>query len=257
MKQKLIMIRYLVITFFLVALMFADQQSTPANAATIKKPVIQTKKSTVTTTTLNWKKVPNVAGYRVYRFNTTTGLYQRIATTKKTTFKDTKRKANTTYYYRVRAYQRVNGKNIFGKYSKVCKIKTTKSKSYVLSEQAKEMITALNKLRTDHNLTTLELSTDLTKIADLRAIELVEKFSHTRPNGSSCFTILKENSVTYSIAAENLAKGYTNVDDVLKGWYESDGHRENLLHESVRKVGIGYYTNPADGITYWVQIFTN
>lgn len=83
------------------------------------------KKSKVT---LQWKKVKGATGYAIYR-KIKGGKYKRIATVKgNTTFKYTDKDLtkDSIYYYKIRAYRKVDGKNYYGKYSTVKKITITK-----------------------------------------------------------------------------------------------------------------------------------
>ena len=61
-------------------------------------------------------------------------------------------------------------------------------------------------------LGTLILDYDLCKAAQIRANEIVSKFSHTRPNGSSCFTVLEDCSISYSSCGENIAAGTSSSE---------------------------------------------
>lgn len=70
---------------------------------------------------LEWKAVKGVTGYRVYRASSKKGIYQAIGTSKKTSYRDGKTATGRTYYYKVRAYKKVNGKNVYGNYSKAKK----------------------------------------------------------------------------------------------------------------------------------------
>ena len=82
-----------------------------------------TKSSAVT---LTWSKVARADGYRIYRYNSKTKKYEKIATVKgnKTfSYKDTKLKKGSTMKYKVRAYKTYNGTNYYGAYSEVVSIK--------------------------------------------------------------------------------------------------------------------------------------
>lgn len=82
-----------------------------------------TKSSAVT---LTWSKVARAGGYRIYRYNSKTKKYEKIATVKgnKTfSYKDTKLKKGSTMKYKVRAYKTYNGTNYYGAYSEVVSIK--------------------------------------------------------------------------------------------------------------------------------------
>ena len=117
-----------------------------------------------------------------------------------------------------------------------------------------ERIVALvNEARVQNNLCAVSLDVELSQAAQARANECVQKFSHTRPDGTKCFTVLGEMGISYSYAAENIAYGQKSADEVMKDWLNSAGHRANILNTHVTKVGIGYID--VDGRIYWVQIF--
>lgn len=82
-----------------------------------------TKSSAVT---LTWSKVARAGGYQIYRYNSKTKKYEKIATVKgnKTfSYKNTKLKKGSTMKYKVRAYKTYNGTNYYGAYSEVVSIK--------------------------------------------------------------------------------------------------------------------------------------
>lgn len=62
---------------------------------------------------LSWKKIKNAAGYQVYRSTSLNGKYKKVKEYKSgsaNTYSDTKAKFNKTYYYKVRAYEKVKVK---------------------------------------------------------------------------------------------------------------------------------------------------
>lgn len=97
--------------------------------------------------------------------------------------------------------------------------------------------------------------TDITAAANVRAKEIVQKFSHTRPNGSSFGTVLKEQGVSFRGSGENIAWGQKSPEQVMNGWMNSEGHRANILNKNYKNIGVGYYQNEK-GVNYWVQLFT-
>lgn len=116
-----------------------------------------------------------------------------------------------------------------------------------------EILEEVNEQRELNGLASLTLSKEITNSANVRANELIEYYSHTRPDGSECFTAL-ENNVGYR--GENIAAGYTSADDVMDGWMNSEGHRANILSENFGKLGVGYaYDSSTDYKNYWVQMF--
>lgn len=110
----------------------------------------------------------------------------------------------------------------------------------------------------------LTLDENLCKAAAIRAEEIVKNFSHTRPNGSACFTVLKDCSIRYGLAAENIAAGSSAGSVTFNQWkedgkpYSGQGHRRNMLNKDAKKIGIAYAYSPAAPYKYyWVMILTN
>jgi uncharacterized protein YkwD len=87
----------------------------------------------------------------------------------------------------------------------------------------------------------------------IRAEEIIQSFSHTRPNGTKFYTVF-EGLYDYRMIGENLAAGFTSASSVVSGWMNSEGHRANILKEDYTEIGIGIKKDSA-GRLYWVQIF--
>lgn len=69
---------------------------------------------------LTWSNELFISGYQIYRSTSKNGTYTKISTLKgasKKTYTDKKVKKGKTYYYKVRAYAKLNGKTIPGKFS--------------------------------------------------------------------------------------------------------------------------------------------
>lgn len=92
----------------------------------------------------------------------------------------------------------------------------------------------------------------LQKAAGVRGDEMPVLYEHTRPNGSKAYTALSENGISHSSAAENIAMGAPNAEEVVLGWMNSPGHKANILTAKLRYMGTGF-TN--EGTPYWVQLF--
>ncbi len=121
-----------------------------------------------------------------------------------------------------------------------------------------QVVALINQERAAAGLGQITQNASLDAVAQIRAQEIVSSFSHTRPNGSSCFTVLEENGITFMAVGENIAAGYGTPAEVMTGWMNSEGHRANILSTSFGQVGIGYYTDPNSTYgSYWVQVFMN
>ena len=53
---------------------------------------------------------------------------------------------------------------------------------------------------------------------------------------------------------ENIAKGQTSVLEVMVDWWNSEGHRNNILNSSFQTVGVGM--DFSTSTPTWTQIFT-
>lgn len=123
-----------------------------------------------------------------------------------------------------------------------------------VQEAAEAVASLVHAARQDAGLSELELDADLCAAAQARAQEIAQSFSHTRPDGSSCFTILEEFGISYRAAGENIAMGQRTPEEVMDGWMNSSGHRANILNGTFTSIGVGYYVDGA-GAAHWVQIF--
>lgn len=119
-----------------------------------------------------------------------------------------------------------------------------------------EVIDIVNDEREDRGLNELESDPTLNEVAAMRAKEIAEQFSHTRPDGTSCFTALHEYGVTNVYAAENIAMGSKTPEGVMDQWMGSKRHKENILGSDYTRMGVGLYVD-SRGDYYWVQVFTS
>ena len=122
-----------------------------------------------------------------------------------------------------------------------------------LAEYAEQVAVLVNKERNAYGLQPVKVSPKLSEAANIRASELKENFSHTRPNGTSCFTAMSELEIQYRAAAENIAYGQKNPESVMNAWMNSSGHRANILNEKMEYIGVGVVYR--DGVYYWSQFF--
>lgn len=81
-------------------------------------------------------------------------------------------------------------------------------------------------------------------------------FSHTRPDGTTCFSVLAEQDIFYRSVAENIAAGQSSAEQVINSWWNSPGHKQNMMNASLTHLGVGY-SQDTNGYFrhYWVQLF--
>lgn len=122
------------------------------------------------------------------------------------------------------------------------------------SSYAAQVAELVNRERAKQGLNPVTLDEEISAAATVRAKEAAQSFSHTRPNGSYCFTALKEAGISYRGAGENIAYGQSTPAAVMTDWMNSSGHRANILNAKYTKIGVGYTV--INGTAYWAQFFT-
>ncbi len=103
-----------------------DKQSNFSEVLTGKpvlaKPVVKITKGKKCAT-ITYGKVKGAEGYEIYRSTKKKKGYKKVDTTKKVRYKNKKLKSKKTYYYKVRAYRKVDGKKVYSSFSKVKSVK--------------------------------------------------------------------------------------------------------------------------------------
>ena len=128
-----------------------------------------------------------------------------------------------------------------------CAIPLASQSAQELDSYAAQIVDEVNLERARAGLSPVHVDAELTAAARIRAYEIVESFSHTRPDGSSWST------VSDAAYGENIAKGHNSVDRVMAAWMSSDGHRKNILRSGFGSIGVCALR--VNGILYWVQLF--
>lgn len=122
-----------------------------------------------------------------------------------------------------------------------------------------EVLLLVNQIRADAGVQPLTLDTTLCQAATMRSLEMnySTQFSHTRPNGNSCFDVFNTFSITYNATGENIAAGYRSPSAVVEGWKNSSGHYANMINSNFNKLGVGMSNQQFGYGIYWTQLFTN
>ena len=102
-------------------------QASVTTPVSIAKAKFTNSSSTASSVTLNWEKVSNASGYRVYRYDPSTKKWVNIKTlsgVNALTYTDSAVDPNTQYRYKVKAYAKVNGNTQWGVASDLVAITT-------------------------------------------------------------------------------------------------------------------------------------
>lgn len=116
-----------------------------------------------------------------------------------------------------------------------------------------EVIKLTNEKRAAYGLPALTVNWELSRVARYKSQDMCDLgyFSHTSPTYGSPFEMMKNFGISYRAAGENIARGQTTPEAVVNAWWNSEGHRKNMLSSSYTQIGVGYV---ADG-NYWTQMF--
>lgn len=126
------------------------------------------------------------------------------------------------------------------------------------SAYAAEVVELVNAERAARGLAPLTADADLTAAATVRAGEVIAQFSHTRPDGSSCFTALDATGARYRMAGENIAIGQKTPAEVVSAWMNSEGHRANILNAQYSRIGVACTESSGAYSGYaWAQFFAD
>jgi len=143
-----------------------------------------------------------------------------------------------------------------------CTRKNTQPINAVFEQRVVELV---NIERAKVGLSPLKRNSELDFAARDHTRDMVEDnyFNHDtydRINGvetwvCGAFTRIKLYYSGYTLAGENLGAGHSTPEDVVKGWMDSPGHRDNLLKPGYKEIGVGYYYGGSSFMHYWAQDF--
>jgi uncharacterized protein YkwD len=118
-----------------------------------------------------------------------------------------------------------------------------------------ELLAAHNRERKDAERKPLKLSPKLSQAARIQAADMAKhkKLSHTGSDGSNVADRVKRMSYLYVRLGENVANGQRSVEDVIKTWMDSSGHRANILADFT-EMGAARVEDD-EGSNYWCVDF--
>jgi uncharacterized protein YkwD len=116
----------------------------------------------------------------------------------------------------------------------------------------------LNQIRTQHGLTPLTLSPNLSAAARLHSRQMLGAgyFAHNSPNGSPFWKRIQsfypQGRFGYWSVGENLywSSGSTSANAGMNAWMASPEHRANILDPAWRQIGIAAVSSPDAPGTY-------
>lgn len=116
-----------------------------------------------------------------------------------------------------------------------------------------QVIDLTNEKRASLGLKPLNANWELSRVARYKSQDMANNkyFSHTSPTYGSPFNMIKNFGIKYRSAGENIAYGQRTPAQVVNSWWNSAGHRANMLNANYTDIGVGYVANG----NYWTQMF--
>ena len=104
-----------------------------------------------------------------------------------------------------------------------------------------EVASLSNNYRASAGLPAYTINSQLTQSAQAKANDMASKgyFAHNSPSGATPWTFISNAGYDYQSAGENLALTNEAAASVVDGWYNSSGHRANMLSSTFTEVGYG------------------
>jgi len=127
------------------------------------------------------------------------------------------------------------------------KVGSVKAPATDFSHQS--LLNETNKVRRQHGAPLINLNTDLSTAARLKAQDMLVRqyWAHVAPDGTTPWYWFREVNYRYDFAAENLAKGFQTPLGVVAAWMDSEEHRNNMLSRDYQDVGFGVAEGTLNG----------
>jgi uncharacterized protein YkwD len=120
------------------------------------------------------------------------------------------------------------------------KLPTNYSVSIQTSAEDK-ILELMNAKRVEAGLKPLTLDNTLRSVARYKSNNMIQNnfFDHTNPDGTKWTNWLQALGYSYTTTGENIAYNTYDAVELFTQWWNSPGHRANMMNASYTKVGIG------------------
>jgi len=110
---------------------------------------------------------------------------------------------------------------------------------YATNVTVSDLYSLSNQERVNNGLTPLNSNKALDSAALAKANDMMTDsyWAHIAPDGTTPWFFITNAGYSYSIAGENLAKGFNTSSGVVAGWMASPTHRDNVLNSAYKDVG--------------------
>jgi len=111
----------------------------------------------------------------------------------------------------------------------------------VLDSAEQKILELMNAKRTEAGLQPLTMDNTLVQVARYKSNNMIQNnfFDHTNPDGTKWTNWLQAIGYKYTTTGENIAYNTSDPVELFNQWWNSPGHRANMMNASYTKVGMG------------------
>ena len=121
------------------------------------------------------------------------------------------------------------------------------------------IINLVNQSRSKNGFQELLENENLNGAAKSKALDMIKNnyFSHNSPSGITPWYWFEQNEYNYKYAGENLALGFSTVENQHQAWMDSPTHKKNILNPNYKEIGVAVERGKINDIvvTIAVQMF--
>lgn len=112
-----------------------------------------------------------------------------------------------------------------------------------------KIVEITNEKRYEAGVGPLTFNEALAEAAKLKALDMLAKdyWAHVAPDGTEPWDFFRTVGYTYRFAGENLARDFTNAQEVVDAWLASPSHRDNLLSGKYTEIGVAVVEGDLNG----------
>jgi len=117
----------------------------------------------------------------------------------------------------------------------------TKYPITVQDSAEQKILELMNAKRTEAGLEPLTLDNTLVQVSRYKSNNMIQNnfFDHTNPDGTKWTNWLQTIGYKYTTTGENIAYNTSDPVELFNQWWNSPGHRANMMNASYTKVGMG------------------
>jgi hypothetical protein len=111
--------------------------------------------------------------------------------------------------------------------------------------------------RAKQGLPALRENPELNESSLIKTQDMLAKqyFGHISPQGQGVGDLAERTGYEFIALGENLALGdFENDEKLVQGWYESQGHRENILNPQYQEIGVAVLKGEFQGRETWLAV---